>query len=142
MTLLVDDQVLAAHLRGLSPFPAGEAVFTTGYWYVRLCLAVHRRAGGSLSGPFGALPPARRRAAVADVLALPEDIGLLSLRHLAPRMAALADRHPPMNILSREAVAAAVELSATVVIAEGNENPALLAALATEDLHADVVTLS
>ena len=140
MTLLVDDQVLAAHLRGRSVLPSSEeAVFTTGYWYVRLCLAVSRRAGGALSGPFAALPPERRHAAVAAVLELPAEIGLLSLRQLGPLIGELAARHPPMNILSREALAAAVELSATVVVAEGNENPALLAALDTERLAATIV---
>ena len=44
-----------------------------------------------------------------------------------------------MNVLSREALAAAVELSATVVLATGNESPALRAALETEHLTATVV---
>jgi hypothetical protein len=140
VTLLVDDQILAAHLRGRPVLSVGdEAVFTTGYWYVRLCLAVSRRAGGTLSGPFAALPPRRRAAAVSAVLELPAEIGLLSLRQVGPRIGELAVRHPPMNVLSREALAAAVELSATVVLAEGNENPALLAALETEHLTATVV---
>ena len=141
MTLLVDDQILAAHLRGRAVLPsADEAVFTTGYWYVRLCLAVSRRAGGPLSGPFAALPPHRRTAAVSAVLELPAEIGLLSLRQLGPVIGELAARHPPMNVLTREALAAAVELSATVVLAEGNENPALLGALDREHLTATIVT--
>jgi hypothetical protein len=140
VTLLVDDRILAAHLRGRPVLPVGdEAVYTTGYWYVRLCLAVSRRAGGTLSGPFAALPPDRRAAAVSAVLELPAEIGLLSLRQLGPRIGELAARHPPMNILTREGLAAAVELSATVVLAEGNENPALLAALDLERLSATVI---
>ena len=140
MTLLVDDQILAAHLRGRPVITAADdAVFTTGYWYVRLCLAVMRRAGGALSGPFGALRPERRPAAVAAVLQLPVEIGLLSLRQLGPRIGELATRHAPMNVLTREALAAAVELSATVVVAQGNENPALLAALESEHLTVTVI---
>ncbi len=140
MTLLVDDQILAAHLRGRPVLPsADEPVFTTGYWYVRLCLAVSRRAGGTLSGPFAALPQRQRRVAVSAVLRLPPEIGLLSLRQLGPLIGDLAGRHQPMNVLTREALAAAIELRATVVLAEGNENPALLAGLEAEQLGATVV---
>ena len=140
MTLLVDDQILAAHLRGRPVLPgADEPVFTTGYWYVRLCLAVTRRAGGTLSGPFAALPERQRHLAVSAVLRLPSEIGLLSLRQLGPLMGELAGRHQPMNVLTREALAAAVELRATVVLAEGNDNPALLVGLETEQLTATVV---
>jgi hypothetical protein len=142
VTLLVDDQILAAHLRGHPVLPSSdEAIFTTGYWYVRLCLAVSRRAGGMLSGPFAVLPPQRRSAAVSALLELPPKIGLLSLRQLGPLIGELATRHPPMNVPSREALAAAVELSGTVIVAEGNENPALLSALDSEQLTARIVAI-
>lgn len=143
MTLLVDDQVLAAHLRGRSVLPSDAVdVFTTGYWYVRLCMAVSRRAGGTLSGPFATLRPELRSAAVAAVLELPDEIGLLSLRQLAPLIGEMAIRHEPMNVLTREALAAAVQLSATVIIAAGNENPTLIAALEREHLPARVVAVA
>lgn len=141
MNLLVDDQVLAAHLRGEFIVPDDDSVHTTGYWYVRLCMAVQRSAGGSLSRPFAALPPTLRPAAIAAVLTLPDEIGLLSLRQLGPRIGGLATGHPPMNILSREALAAALELAATVVFAAGNENPTLQTALRAEALPSRVVDL-
>jgi hypothetical protein len=134
VTLLVDDQILAAHLRGRSVVPPGETLYTTGYWCVRLCLAVSRRAGGMLSGPFAALPPQQRTAAASAVLELPTEIGLLSLRQLGPLIGELGTPHEPMNVLTREALAAAVELSAKVLIAEGNENRTLIAALEAEGL--------
>lgn len=140
MTFLVDDQVLAAHLRGQPVLPASDgSVFTTGHWYVRLCLAVSRLVGGRLSGPFAALPQPQRNAAVSAVLHFPPDIGLLSLRQLGPRIGELAVRHQPMNILTREALAAAIELDATLILGEGNENAALLAGLETEQLTATIV---
>lgn len=40
MTQLVDDQWLGAILRGEPPPMPDDDVFTTGYWYVRLCQAV------------------------------------------------------------------------------------------------------
>lgn len=140
MTLLVDDQLLAAHLRGRDVLARREEdLFTTGLWYVRLCLAVVRRSGGALSGPFAALPPDRRRVAVAAVLSLPEEVGMLSPRRLGPVIGDLAGRHPPMNILTREALAAAVSLRASVVMAEGNENRALADAAVREGLQFEVI---
>ena len=140
MTLLIDDQVLAAHLRGTGVLPsAQQGVFTTGYWYVRLCLAVARKAGGSLSGPFAVLAEAHRQRAVSAVLHLPDEIDMLGLRTLGPLIGELAERHDPMNILTREALASAVHLKATVLMAKGNDNPALHSALAAENLRAELV---
>ena len=136
MTALVDDQLLGAHLRGRPVLvDRNEDLFTSGLWYVRLCLAVTRRAGGALSGPFAALRPERRARAVTSVLTLPDDIGLLSLRQLAPLIGDLAGRHPPMNILTREALAAAVALQATLLMAQDNENRTLAAAATREGLE-------
>ena len=77
MTLLVDDQVLSLLLRGEPPAPlvgTGDAIFTTGYWYVRLCQAVLGVADrpGALSSPFASLPPEGRDQSLAAVLELPE----------------------------------------------------------------------
>ncbi len=117
MTQLVDDQLLGSILRG-DPSPTGDAsVFTTGYWYVRLCQAV-LRAGertGALSAPFAALPGDARARAVRAVLQLPEAIGILSLRELAPLIGQLRRRHE-LNILGMEVLAAALRLPATVLL--------------------------
>ena len=107
-----------------------ERVFTTGHWYLRLCQAVVRGAGGALSGPLLSLPPARREAALRAVLDLPDDIELVSWRQVAPMMANQLDGPGRgLNLLSREALAAATMLQATVVMAEGNENQLLRRAL-------------
>jgi len=63
-------------------------------------------------------------------MALPEEIGLMSMRELAPRMAMLVDSYPHLNLLAREALAAALVLDAKVVLNVGS--PGLQAALATE----------
>jgi len=91
VTVLIDDQLLAAHLRGRWS-PDDPDTYTTGYWYVRLCTAVALARGGSLAGPFEALPPHRRAAARRAVLSLPDHVRLLSLRELAPLMGSLATR--------------------------------------------------
>ena len=134
MTLLVDDQILSVVLRGDASTDVagvGEPVFTTGYWYVRLCQAVLGVADrpGTLSSPFVALPPERRAQAIAAVLDLPAEIGLLSLRELAPVMARLRPRHQ-LNILGMEALAAAAHLGARVILS--SRSPRLEEALVAE----------
>jgi hypothetical protein len=134
VTLLVDDQHLGRLLRG-DPPPVPGPVFTTGYWYVRLCQAVlvAGERTGTLSRPFDALPPDRRARAVAAVLELPASIGLLSLRTLAPLIAELRGRHG-LNILGVEALAAAVHLGADVYLSA--PSPGLEEALRAEGLTA------
>lgn len=115
---LVDDQLLGAVLRGRPPrFLASKEVFTTGYWYVRLCQAVLRAQGGAgaRSRPFAGLPDDLRSRALAAVLELPVEIGLLSLRDLGPSIAQLRAAHH-LNILGMEALAAAIHLDARVYL--------------------------
>jgi hypothetical protein len=131
---VVDDQLLAAVLRGDPPgFLAGAVLHTTGCWYVRLCQAALgvNGASGVLSGPILALPPELRRRALAAVLALPEEVGLLSLRTLAPLIGELR-RGYQMNLLGIEALAAARHLGASVFLS--TRSPRLEAALEREGL--------
>ena len=129
MTLLLDDQTLAALLRGEDE-PPNDDVFTTGHWYLRLCQAVVRGAGGVPSGPVLSLPAERRARALAAILELPEEIGMLSWRVVAPMMANQLDgAGRGLNLASREALAVATMLNAEVVMAPGNENRLLTEAL-------------
>ena len=52
------------------------------------------------------------------------------MRELAPRMAELTERHPTLNLLAREALAATMVLEATVILI--TEFPTLQAALVAE----------
>jgi nitroreductase len=69
---------------------------------------------------------------VRAVLELPADIGLLSLRELAPTIAQLRDRHQ-LNILGVEALAAATQLDAQVLLSA--PSPVLEGALESENLE-------
>ena len=132
MIHLVDDQRLSAILRGSPPPNPDVEVFTTGYWYVRLCQAVLSAAQpGTLSGPFLDLPEPIRSRAVDALLALPDSIGLVSLRDLAPTIGRLRSRHQ-LNILAIEALAAAIHLDAHVHLSV--TSPKLEAALEDEGL--------
>jgi hypothetical protein len=129
LTVLVDDQTLSGLLRQQVTWP-DDRVFTTGCWYLRLCQAVVRGSGGALSRPLLSLPAGRREVAIRAVLELPERIELLGWREVAPVMASqLAGPGSGLNLLSREALAAATILDAEVIMALGNENQLLRAAL-------------
>jgi hypothetical protein len=133
---LIDDQLLGAVLRGRPPRAlASKELFTTGYWYVRLCQAVlgAQERTGALSRPFHDLPDELRERALAAVLELPADIGLLSLRELGPTIAQLRQYHQ-LNILSIEALAAATRLRADVYLSA--PSPQLEQALRSAGLNA------
>ena len=139
MIQLIDDQWLGRVLLGADPPIAGADTYTTGYWYVRLCQAVlgATERSGVLSSPFSALPPRSRAAALEGLLMLPDTIGLLSLRELAPLIGQLRERHD-LNILGMEALAAATRLEATVFLSA--PSPRLIAALETEGRPATIQT--
>ena len=135
---LIDDQMLGAVLRGKRPrVLTSKEVYTTGYWYVRLCQAVlgAQERIGALSRPFVELPEELRERALAAVLQLPEDIGLLSLRELGPTIAELRQHHQ-LNILSIEALAAATRLDAHVYLSASS--PQLESALRSAKLKVKV----
>ena len=116
MTQLVDDQLHSLYLRTGESLGSGQ-LYTSGCWYVRLCQAVlsATERDGTLSAPFRALPPEAHERAVAALLELPDEVGLVSLRTLAPRIGQLRRRHQ-LNLLGSEALAAAVHLKADVYL--------------------------
>ncbi len=116
-TVVLDDRLLIEELLvGLSP--AGAAFHTTASWYFRACRAAVAGAGGHLSGPFGALGPEDQGRAIGSLLTLRDDIGLPDPRQTVPVMAGVAARHPRLNLLNLEAVAAAVTLGARIWLSE------------------------
>lgn len=130
--VLVDDHLLLLVLLGREPTelrPDGGPIATTGLWYHRLCRALaDTTVTGAMSRRLGNAPPTVAAASVQAVLDLPEEVGLVSLRALAPPMATLVAEGVHLNLLSLEAVAAAEHLGAEVVLADAAENPSLLAA--------------
>jgi hypothetical protein len=135
---LIDDQLLGSVLRGSPPPRRRADVFTTGYWYVRLCHAVlaSRSSTGILSRPFASLPASTRDRAVQAVVELPDEIGLVSLRQLAPIIGQLRNRHD-LNILGMEALAAAIHLQADVYLSA--RSPRLQEALTVESCRFSIV---
>ena len=138
MTQLVDDKVLARLLRGGDPPQPDEPIYTTGCWYVRLCQAAQSATErtGALSALFADQSPELRSRALANLLELPEDVGLESLRTLAPLIGRLRRRHQ-LNFLGIEALAAAVHLCARVYLSVAS--PRLEEALRIESLRVHVL---
>jgi hypothetical protein len=136
---LIDDQLLGSVLRGIAPPRRRTDVFTTGYWYVRLCQAVLTSSGGRgvLPAPFANLPDPIRERAIQALLELPAEIGLVSLRELGPVIGHLRNRHD-LNILGMEALAAAVHLQADVYLSA--PSPRLEQALSRESRRAEIVS--
>lgn len=126
--LVIDDALLFAVLGGVADEELQAAgnrgeVFTTGSWYWRLSRALHDRTStGSLSRAMDDLTTEQQAKVVASVERLPANVGLLSLRDLVPVMTALgAGRR--LNLLTAEAVAAAVVIDATIMVT--TESPLL-----------------
>ncbi len=138
MTQLVDDRILSELLQGGSPPRPEEPIYTTGCWYVRLCqAALSPGVSGTLSSSFGNLPPKLLAGALQALLELPDEIGLVSLRTLAPLMGRLRRRHRRLNLLSSEALAAALHLDADVYLL--TPSPPLEEALASEGRQAIIL---
>ncbi len=140
--LLLDDRALVALVVG-EPLPISTATrrFTTTYFWFRACRAVVAGAGGRLSGPFDRLGPSHRAVAIGRMLALPDDVGLPEPRLLLPMMVEVKRRHPALNVLNTEAVAAALLIQATLVLSLATSRGQLAAVLPAERIALQVVDL-
>ncbi len=133
MAVVLDDRLLIEELLvGLDR--RGEQLHTTSYWYYRACRAAVAGGGGHLSGPFRDLSTGEQERAIASILQLPEEIGLPQPRHVVPLMVAAAGRHPELNLLNLEAVAAAHFLGATVWLSPQGARGILPDVMAAENI--------
>lgn len=139
MNVVLDDRLLIEELLVGSRRP-GVQLHTTAYWYYRACRAAVLGAGGHLSGPFRELEPQDQVRAIIAMLQLPNDIGLPDTRQLVPLMVEIAERHPKLNLLNLEAVAAARALAATISLSPEAANGVLPAVLDAELLEWEIVS--
>lgn len=116
-TLLLDDRLLIEELLVGLPIAAGRRLATTSSWWFRACRAAVAGAGGYLSGPFDEVDAADQGEAVLRLLDLRDDIELVDPRKAVPEMARASRRHPRLNLLNLDALAAATVLDAEVALA-------------------------
>ena len=140
MNVVLDDRLLIEELLVGIRRP-GMQLHTTTYWYYRACRAAVLGAGGHLSGPFRELQPREQERAISAMLQLPEDIGLPDTRQLVPLMVEIVGRHPKLNLLNLEAVAAARALAATMWLSPEAASGVLPAVLDSELLAWEIFTV-
>ena len=87
-----------------------------------------------MSGPFEQLATAEQEIGILNLLALRDDIGLPDPRLTIPAMVEIAGRHPRLNLLNLEAVAAARVLSGTVWLSDESAAGVLPTVLDREDI--------
>ncbi len=131
--VVLDDRLLIEELLvGLDR--RGAQLHTTSYWYYRACRAAVAGGGGHLSGPFRELAIGEQQRAIASILQLPEEIGLPQPRRVVPLMVAAAIRHPKLNLLELEAVAAGHLFGATVWLSPQGASGILPGVLSEESI--------
>ena len=126
MTIVLDDHLLrdwvARRDDALQEAVNNEQVATTNLWYARLCKSAARAEGGALLSGWGTK---ERRALIASLVALPDDIVVVPMRRLAWRMGELAADHTGLSTLGAEAVASALELDASVLVSARDDGPGI-----------------
>jgi hypothetical protein len=126
VTVVLDDHLfrdwMAQQDDPLIDAVAGERVATTNLWYVRLCKSAARATGGALLEGWA---PAERRLLIAGLVAVPHDIAIVPMRELAWRMGELSADHAGLSSLGAEAVAAAVNLDARILVSAKDDGPGI-----------------
>jgi hypothetical protein len=141
VNVVIDDRLLIEELLvGIDR--SGATIHTTMYWYYRALRAAVAGAGGHLSGPFRDVPQAVQQPAIASMLQLPVNVGLPEARHTVPRMVDVASRHPQLNLLNLEAVAAASTLEATIWLSPAGATGVLPRVLDMEDIPWETIHLA
>jgi hypothetical protein len=137
--VLLDDRLLIEELLVGIKVPELQ-LYTTSYWYYRACRAAVLGARGHLSGPFRELAPREQAQAITAMLRLSDDIDIPTARQLVPVMVEVSERHPKLNILNVEAVAASLFIGGTTWLAPEAANGILPSVLDREGLQWTVVT--
>jgi hypothetical protein len=135
VTVVLDDHLLrdwmARRDDQLAAAIAGEAVATTNLWYARLCKSAARASGGALLGGWATK---ERRTLIAGLIAPPREVTIVPMRDLAWRMGELANDHVSLSALGAEAVAAAMELPARVLVSSRDDGPGIRQCCALVDV--------
>lgn len=126
MTVLLDDHLLRDWLsrrdEDLVLAIGTEPIATTNLWYARLCKSAARAGEGALLRNWSG---EERRALVAALVALPDDVRVVPLRDLAWEVGQLAVDHDGLSTLGAEAIAAADRLGARILVSSRDDGPGI-----------------
>jgi hypothetical protein len=142
-TVVVDDHLLRDILTGERRADLGgvaTALATTGLWLFRLSRSwAAPSVVGKLSAPVAAMPVEQQASFREQLVALPGEIAVLSLRRLAWPMAQLQHRHGRgghrLSAAMVEALAAAHTLGAGIAVSREDVGPNLKAAAAHDGIE-------
>lgn len=140
--VVVDDRLLIEELLVGLPRGRSATLHSTFHWYYRACRAAVLGAGGQLSGPLQQLRRDEQELAILSLLELRSDIVLPDVRTIVPHMARIAKRHPRLNLLTLEAVAAGQLLAATLWLSSEAASGVLPGILEQERVAWRSVTIS
>jgi hypothetical protein len=126
MTVVLDDHLLrdwmARRDEALVTAIGEDDVATTNLWYARLCKSAARTRHGALLEGWAS---DERRALVAGLVALPDEVIVAPMRRLAWKMGELAADHQGLSALGAEAVAAALDLEARLLVSARDDGPGI-----------------
>lgn len=141
-TVVIDDHLLRDVLVGARPphlDGLADRLATTGLWVFRLSSSwASPGTVGKLSAPVAALSTDQQQRFRAALVAVPDEIAILHLRHLAWSMAEIQHRHRAdgrhLSAAMAEALAAAHELQASIAVSKHDVGPNLRAAAEYDDI--------
>jgi hypothetical protein len=126
VTVVLDDHLLrdwmASRDDTLVNSIGKDEVATTNLWYARLCKSAARAGRGALLQGWA---ESERRALIAGLVALPEDVMVVPMRQLAWRMGELSNDHHGLSTLGAEAVAAAIETDGRLLVSARDDGPGI-----------------
>lgn len=99
-----------------------DRLATTNLWYARLCKSAAQATGGALLSRW---EERQRRALVAGLVALPDEIGIVAMRDLAWRMGELIADHRGLSTLGAEAIAAAAAVNGRLLVSARDDGPGI-----------------
>jgi hypothetical protein len=141
VTVVLDDHLLrdwmAKRDSALAEAINGDQVATTNLWYARLCKSAARASSGALLQGWAV---EERRALIAGLIALPDDVMVIPMRGLAWLMGELSNDHRGLSTLGAEAVAAAINTQGRLLVSARDDGPGIRQCCRTLGIGYDAVS--
>jgi len=137
---IIDDHLLRDWMARPDPALVKELgtsrLATTNLWYARLCKTAARATGGSF---FRGWSTEELHALTAGLIALPDEVEVAPMRELAWRMGELVATHSGLSTLGAEAVAAATESGARILVSARDDGPGIRACCKSQGVSYEAI---